>query len=91
MKIRGPEIGDKVGEFEVVKETKCLGIQIGGRGRNIFEMENKTLLEKVEATVNILLARIKKSADKVIVGKAIWKLMDIPAILFGIAIVTTSK
>ena len=91
MKIRGPDIGDKIGEFEVVKDTKYLGIQIGGRGRNIFEMENKIFIEKAEKKVNMLLAKIKKSADKVIVGKAIWKLMAIPAILFGRAIVTTSK
>ena len=44
MRVRGPDIGDKVGELEVVKETKYLGIQIGGRGRNIFEKENKKLL-----------------------------------------------
>ena len=91
MKIRGPEIGDKVGEFEVVKETKYLGVQVGGRGRNIFEMENKKWLEKAEEKANALMAQIKKSADKVIVGKAIWKLMAIPAILFGRAIITTSK
>merc|ERR1711874_411427 len=89
MRVRGPEIGDKVGELEVVKETKYLGVQVGGR--NIFEMENKKLLEKAEEKVNALLAQIKKSADKVIVGKAIWKLMAIPAILFGRAVITTSK
>merc|ERR1711874_857190 len=80
MKIRGPDIGDKLGEFEVVKETKYFGVQVGGRGRNIFEMENKKLLEKAEEKANALLAQIKKSADKVIVGKAIWKLMAFPTI-----------
>jgi len=34
---------------------------------------------------------MKKSADRVIVGKAIWKLMAIPAMLFGRAVITTSK
>merc|ERR1711874_145499 len=91
MKIRGPEIGDRLGEFEVVKETKYLGVQIGGRGRNIFEAENKKLIEKARKKANALLPQIKKSADKIIVGKAIWKLMAIPAILFGRAVVTTSK
>ena len=91
MRVRGPEIGDRVGELEVVKETKYLGVQVGGRGRNIFEMENKKLIEKAEEKVNALLAQIRKSADKVIVGKAIWKLMAIPAILFGRAVITTSK
>ena len=88
MRVRGPEIGDRVGELEVVKETKYLGVQVGGRDRNIFEMENKKLIEKAEEKVNALLAQIKKSADKVIVGKAIWKLMAIPAILFGRAVMS---
>ena len=48
MKVRGPDIGDKIGEFEVVKDTKYLGVQIGERGRNIFEAENKKWIEKAE-------------------------------------------
>ena len=40
---------------------------------------------------NGIISQIKKSCDKVIVGKAIWKLMAIPSILFGRAVVTTSK
>ena len=70
MKVRGPDIGDKVGEFEVVKDTRYLGIQVGGRGRNIFETENTKWIEKAEEKANALIAQIKKSADKVIVGKA---------------------
>merc|ERR1712030_122246 len=91
MKIRGPEVGDRIGDFEVVKENKYLGIQMGRRGRNIFEAENKKLIEKARRKANALIAQIKKSADKIIVGKAIWKLMAIPAILFERAVVTTSK
>ena len=64
---------------------------MGGRGRNIFEAENKKLIEKARRKANALIAQIKKSADKIIVGKAIWKLMAIPAILYGRAIITTSK
>ena len=60
MKIRGPEVGDRIGDIEVVKETKYLGIQIGGRGRNIFEAENKKLIEKARKKANALLAQIKK-------------------------------
>ena len=37
------------------------------------------------------MATIKKSADKAIVGKATWKLRDIPAILFGRAVIPTCK
>ena len=91
MKIKGPITDDKIGEIEVVKETKYLGIKIGGRYRNIFEKENKSLFGKAETQVNMLLAKIKRSVDKVLVGKAIWKLMAIPALLFGRAVVTTTK
>ena len=91
MRIRGPENGDKVGRFKVEKEARYLGIQIGGKGRNIFHAENKIWLEKVEKRANSVLSQIKKSADKVIVGKAIWKLMAIPALLFGRSVVTSTK
>merc|ERR1712055_1041743 len=88
IRVRGPGKSEKIGKFKVEKETRYLGIQIGGRGRNIFEAENRISIEKAEKKANALLSQIKKSADKVIVGKAIWKLMAIPALLFGRAVVT---
>ena len=91
MKIRGPGKSEKIGKFKVEKEARYLGIQIGGRGRNIFEAENRIWIEKAEKKANAVLSQIKKSADKVLVGKAIWKLMAIPALLFGRAVVTTTK
>ena len=91
MKIRGKEDEETTGDYERVKETKYLGIQIGGKGRNLFEMENKKTLKKAEEKANILMATIKKSADKVIVGKAAWKQRDIPAILFGRAVIPTCE
>ena len=72
---------------------KYLGIKIGGkrRGRNIFLAENKTWIEKVEKKANELIPQIKKSFNKVTVGKAIWKLMSIPGILFDRAVMVTPK
>ena len=91
MRIRGPGRGEMVGRFKVEKEARYLGIQIGGRGRNIFDAENKIWLKKAEKKANAVLSQIKKSADRVIVGKAIWKLMAIPALLFGRSVVTTTR
>ena len=91
MKVRGTGTEANIGSFEMVKETKYLGVMVGGRGRNIFEAENKKQINKASDKVNTLLAQIKKSADRVIVGKAIWKLMTIPALLFGRAVIPTSK
>merc|ERR1712239_35699 len=91
MKIKGQDTNQTIGEYEMVTEAKYLGITIGGRWRDIFEKENKMILAKAEKQVNLILYEIKKSADKAVVGKAIWKMMAIPSILFGRAVVPTSK
>merc|ERR1712030_277123 len=75
----------------MVKEAKYLGVTWGGRWRNIFEVENKNLIGKVKKKVNQIIREVRKSADKVVVGRAIWKLMALPSILFGRAVVPTCK
>ena len=64
---------------------------IGVRGRNIFQADRKSWLEKAKKKSNELIPQIKKSFDKVVVGKAIWKLMMVPGLLFGKTVVTTAK
>ena len=47
IKVRGPGKVDKIGRFKVERETKYLGIQVGGKGRSdIFEAENKLWIKK---------------------------------------------
>ena len=91
MKIRGPDNFHSIGSYEIVKETKYLGITIGGFGRNIFDKSNSNFISKAREKVNTLIAQIRKSVDMVLVGKAIWKLMYMPALLFGRAIIPTSE
>ena len=89
MQIKGKEGKEKIKDYEMVKEAKYLGVTIGGRWRNIFEVENKNILDKAKKKVNQIIAEVRKSADKAVVGRAIWKLMALPAILFGRAVVPT--
>merc|ERR1711874_5383 len=91
MKIRGPENDLDIGDYEMVKEAKYLGVMLGGHGRNIFEKANDLFLINAEKQVYTLIGQIRKSADKVLVGKAIWKLMCLPSVLFGRAVVPTNK
>ena len=63
---------------------------MGGKGRNIFAAENKLWIQKAERKAGELMREIKKSCDMVIVGKAIWKMMHIPAIMYGRTVVPTS-
>merc|ERR1711874_490688 len=78
MKIRGPDSNIDIGDYEMVKEAKYLGVMLGGHGRDIFEKTNEEFLANAEKQVYTLMGQIKKSADKVLVGKAIWKLMCLP-------------
>ena len=48
LKIRGPGDSEMIGRFKVEKEARYLGIQVGGRGRSIFDAENKIWIQKAE-------------------------------------------
>ena len=88
--VRGPQV-EKIGEYEVTKEVKYLGINLGGRGKDIFAAENESWLEKAEKKANELISQIKSSCDIVLVGRAIWKAMAIPQALYGRAVIPTTE
>ena len=48
LRIRGPKIEGKIGKYKIENEAKYLRIQIGGRGRDIFQAENKLWSQKAE-------------------------------------------
>ena len=58
MKIKGQEDDYRISDYEMVEETTYLGVTIGGRGRNIFEYENKKILDKVDRKVNTVMAEV---------------------------------
>ena len=89
--MRGTKDVKEIGEHTVEEEVQYLGIKIGGSGRDIFRAEKRMWLEKAKKKANEVIPQIKKSFDKVIVGKAIWKLMMVPGLLFGKAVVVTAK
>merc|ERR1712033_155832 len=92
LKIRGEEDNHKINEYEMVKEATYLGITVtGGKGREIFQAENKKILDKANKQVKTIMGDVRKSADKAIIGKAIWKQGSVPSILYGRAVVPTSK
>ena len=48
-------------------------------------------MEKTKKKANEVISQVKKSFVKDVVGKAIWKLMMVPGLLFGKAVVVTAK
>jgi len=41
LRIRGPKVEGKIGKYKIENEAKYLGVQIGGKGRDIFQTEKK--------------------------------------------------
>ena len=82
LQVRGRERPEKVGNFEVVKEVKYLGVKVGGRGRNIFQKEKVEVIQKAQIKAAQIKSYIKKSYDKTSVGKAIWKLKVMSAVMY---------
>ena len=92
VKIRGKEDNYKINGYEMVQEAEYLGITvIGEKGREIFQKENEIVLKRSKIQVGTIMGNIRKSADKVLIGKAVWKQKSIPAILYGRAILPTPK
>ena len=52
LRVRGPPITGKIGGYSIEKEAKYLGIQVGGRGRVIFNTENKLWIQKAKNKAN---------------------------------------
>lgn len=70
---------------------KYLGVLVGGYGRDIFKYERESVIEKAQIKAAQIKAYIKESYDKTTIGKAIWKLQMIPAIMYGKQVVILSK
>merc|ERR1712002_986132 len=92
LKIRGKEDSYKIKEYEMVEKATYLGITVtGGKGREIFQAENEIILDKTNKQVKTVMGNVRKSADKAVIGKALWKQGSVPAILYGRAVIPASK
>ena len=91
LQVRGTERPRRVGGLEVVERVKYLGITLGGVGRDIFSYKRENLVDRAQKKATAMKMYIKKSYDVTSVGKAVWKLQAIPALLFGKQVVTLPK
>ena len=89
MSVRGQMNDSMLSEYEKVDEATYLGVTVGGKYSNIFEIENKKVLRKADKKVFSTMEEVNKSANKALVGKAIWKQIKVPSILSGRAVVPT--
>ena len=91
VQVRGSQKPREICSFEVVNEVKYLGMKLGGRGRNIFREEKRAWMKKAQINAAQLMAQVGRIYDRITMGKAMWKQVMVTALLFGKAIVFTTK
>ena len=64
---------------------------MGCYGRDIFKYERENVIEKAQKKAAQNKSYIKKNYDKTTVGKAVWKLQMMPALMYGKQVVILSK
>ena len=81
---------DKIGDIQVVKKIKYLGVEVTDE-KDLFKLHRKEKLEKIEVLTNMTHGIIKKSCNRLIIGKAYLKSVVIPNILYGSAIIDWNR
>lgn len=71
--------------LEVVTEVRYLGVIVESR-KELFEKQKKQMLEKAKRLSKMTFSVIEKSCHKVIIGKAYWKSVVLPSVLFGMEV-----
>ena len=80
----------QIENIEVCEEIKYLGLTLTNN-RNIFTKQKKIMIEKAQKLANLTYSIIAKSCHKIIIGKAYWKNVCLPSILYGANVVNFTE
>ena len=76
--------------IEVADKIKYLGIEIDNK-RNMFWSQKNNMIKKAEKMEPLTYSTIKKSCNKILVGKNYWKSIVIPTIMYGAGLYNMNK
>ena len=76
---------EKIGDIQVVREIKYLGVWIRDE-KDLFRTHKKYKMEELERLTNMTYGIIKKACNRLLIGKTYLKSVVIPNILYGSAI-----
>lgn len=74
----------------VVEETKYLGVKIVNK-KDIFKEQRKIAIKTAQKMSAMTYGIISKSCNKLMIGKAYWKNLALPSIMYGTNITTLSE
>ena len=84
--------GDKaeIEQIEVKKEMKYLGVTIEDT-RDIFRKYKSMKIQLAERLANNTFSILNRSCNRVMIGKAYWKSVALPAVIYGSGVVQWNK
>jgi hypothetical protein len=74
----------------VEDNLKYLGVQFNNK-KNCFATHKKNIIKRAERWANITYSVIAKSCNKIAIGKAFWKGLVLPTLLYGTEAMTFTK
>lgn len=80
----------QIENIQVCEEIKYLGLTLLNN-RNIFTKQKKIMIEKAQKLANLTYSIIAKSCHKITVGKAYWKSVCLPSILYGANVINFTE
>ena len=76
--------------IKIVQEIKYLGVKICNE-RNLFKEHKKQVVKKAQRLTNMTYGIIKKCCNKILIGKAYWKTLALPSILYALNVTTINE
>ena len=71
-------------------KVKYLGIEIDNK-RNYFKTQRDKIIQKARKMANITYSVIERSCNKLLIGKAFWKSIVLPSVLYGTNIINLTE
>ena len=80
----------EIAGIEVKDKIKYLGITVND-SKNLFKTHKQNMIEKATRLSNLTHSVIARSCSRLLIGKAFWKSIALPSILYGANIVEFTK
>ena len=80
----------EIGGIEVVKSLKCLGMVVDD-SRDLYSTHRKAVVGRSKWRARDTCSAIERSYNRGLVGKTIWKDIELPGLLFGAGLLNFTK
>ena len=80
----------EIGGIPVTTEVKYLGVTILNK-KDVFKEQKNLMIKKAHKLSNMTYSIISKSCNKIMIGKTYWKSIALPAILYGVNVMTLTE